>query len=280
MRSDGSAAVVHHELRTKKGAFVGLWHLSNLHSLFVVCLFILHFPCFVLHLQAQVGEYRSDLAVGVNGGYVLSNVGFTPTVPQRLHGGMTGGFSARYVCEKYFNTICSVYAEVNYASLGWKEKILDTKDQPVINAYTGLAEEYSRTVNYIQLPIFAHLAWGREHKGMQFFFQAGPQFGFYLNESTKSNFDFAQKNLKDRINKTYAQDSMSVQHHFDYGIAVGAGLEYSIPKLGHFLLEGRYYYGLGNIYGDSKRDYFSKSNFGNIVIKMTYLFDIYRTKKE
>ena len=56
-------------------------------------------------------------------------------------------------------------------------------------------------------------------------------------------------------------------------------MEYSIPKVGHFLLEGRYYYGLGNIYGDSKRDYFGSSNFGNIIIKAAYLFDITKTKK-
>ena len=70
---------------------------------------------------------------------------------------------------------------------------------------------------------------------------------------------------------------MSVENKIDYGIAVGLGLEYSNRHLGHFLLEGRYYYGLGNIYGDSKRDYFSKSNIGNIVIKLTYLFDIIKT---
>jgi len=35
---------------------------------------------------------------------------------------------------------------------------------------------------------------------------------------------------------------------------------------------------LGNIYGSSKRDYFARSNYGNIVIKFTYLFDIIRTK--
>ena len=278
MKSEESSAAIQNDYMVKKGASVGVWLSSNLHFTLVICLMILHSSFFILHSQAQVGEHRNDLAIGFNGGYVLSNVGFVPTVPQGLHGGITGGFSARYVCEKYFNTIFSVYAEVNYASLGWKEDILDKADQPVINAYTGLAEEYSRTANYIQVPIFAHLAWGREQKGMQFFFQAGPQFGFFLNESSKSNFDFSQMNLADRINKTYAQDTMSVAHHFDYGIAAGAGIECSIPKLGHFLLEGRYYYGLGNIYGDSKRDYFSKSNYGNIVIKLTYLFDITKTK--
>ena len=55
-------------------------------------------------------------------------------------------------------------------------------------------------------------------------------------------------------------------------------MEYSHPKLGHFLLEGRYYYGLGDMYNNSKADYFGRSNFGQIVIKATWLFDIVRTK--
>jgi len=228
---------------------------------------------------AQIGEHRNDFAIGVNGGYVLSNVGFTPKVTQNMQGGMTGGLSFRYVCEKYFRTVCSIYAEVNYVQAGWKENIVTMNDEPVINATTGLAEEYSRTLNYVQVPIFAHLAWGKERKGFQFFFQAGPQIGFLLSESTKTNFDFANRNMSDRANQVCVQDTMTVENKFDYGIAVGLGVEYSVPSVGHFLLEGRYYYGLGNIYGDTKKDYFSKSNIGNIVVKLTYLFDITRTKK-
>ena len=71
---------------------------------------------------------------------------------------------------------------------------------------------------------------------------------------------------------------MLVENKFDYGIAGGLGMEYSVPRVGHFMIEGRYYYGLGNIYGDSKKDYFGKSNFGNIIVKLTYLFDIIKTK--
>ena len=225
-------------------------------------------------MQAQMGDHRSIFSIGVNGGYAMSTIGFTPSVSQGKHGGMTGGLSMRYVCEKYFSTICSIYAEVNYAQLGWKENIKDVNNQPVINASTKEAENYKRTLNYIQVPIFAHLAWGKEQKGFQFFIQAGPQFGYLLSESTDSNFAFDQRNMDDRANKVYAQDSMSVENKFDYGIAAGAGIEFSAPKIGHFLLEGRYYYGLGNIYGDSKRDYFSKSNNGSIMIKLTYLRDI------
>ena len=77
-----------------------------------------------------------------------------------------------------------------------------------------------------------------------------------------------------RSNTIIAQESMDVENKFDYGIAAGAGIEYSSRHIGHLLLEARYYYGLGNIYGSSKRDYFSKSNFSNIDIKATWLVDL------
>ena len=71
---------------------------------------------------------------------------------------------------------------------------------------------------------------------------------------------------------------MPIENKFDYGIAAGLGLEYSKSRLGHFLLEARYYYGLGDIYGNSKRDFFGKSNFNNIVIKAAWMFDVTKTK--
>lgn len=239
--------------------------------------FVLLFSCATV-ASAQIGQHRNDFSIGVNGGYTLSNVGFTPKVTQSLLGGTTAGLSWRYVCEKYFSTICSIYGEVNYTQMGWKERILTTDNQPVINAVSGLPEQYSRTLNYLQVPVFAHLAWGKEHSGMQFFFQLGPQFGYLLSEKTITNFNFKDRNTADRSNVVCAQDTMAVENKFDYGIAAGAGVELSVRRVGHFLLEGRYYYGLGNIYGDSKRDYFSKSNNSSIVVKLTYLFDVVRTK--
>lgn len=233
-----------------------------------------------LAANAQIGEHRNDFSVGLNGGYVLSNISFTPEVPQGMHGGMTGGLSFRYVCEKYFKTICSVYAEINHSQLGWKEDIKTREDKPVINAETGKAENYSRTINYIQIPVMAHLAWGREEKGFNFFVNLGPQFGVYLDESTSMNFTLENRNVEERATSVIAQDTMKVEKRFDYGIALGLGAEYSIPRAGHILLEARYYYGLGNIYGDTKRDYFGSSNFGNIIFKLTYLFDITRTKRK
>ena len=258
-------------------------------------IFISHFSFFIPHSFAQVGEYRNDLAVGVNGGYVMSSIAFVPKVPQGQLGGLTGGFTARYTCEKYFKSVCALVAELNYSQIGWKERIWDLNDQPVVmHNDTSQTLRYSRKMTYVQIPVLARLGWGRERSGMQFFFQVGPQFGIYLSDKTNSNFDVhdpafnpapkdgyysqAYKYGSRRASHIVAQDSMAVENKFDYGIAVGMGLEYSNRHLGHFLVEGRYYYGLGNIYGSTKRDYFARSNFGNIVFKFTYLFDIVRTK--
>ena len=257
-----------------------------------VILFAFH--CSLFTANAQVGEYRTDFAVGVNGGYTLSNIAFVPKVPQGMLGGPTMGLTARLTSEKYFNSICAIVAELNYSQIGWKENILNFTDEPVHRHDDSSQNlEYSRKINYVQVPLFARLGWGRERKGMQFFFQIGPQFGLYVKDKVESNFDVHQTEFNpgtpdhpnpdyryktSRVSDVVAQDTMAIENKFDYGIAAGLGLEFSHPKAGHFLIEGRYYYGLGNIYGSTKRDYFARSNYGNIVIKFTYLFDIIRTK--
>ena len=248
---------------------------------YLILLLVVH--CSLLATRAQVGEYRNDLAVGVSAGYMLSSVGFVPEVPQKQLGGMTGGVTLRYTCEKYFKSVCAIVAEVNLVQTGWKKNIMDMDNQPVY--YVNDTEKanplsYERHMKYVQVPIMARLGWGRERKGLQGFIQLGPQIGFFLDESTTSNLQPGIGKQTERSSKIEAQDTMAVQKKFDYGIAVGGGIEFSHPKVGHFILEGRYYYGLGDIYKNSKSDFFGRSNFGQIVIKATYLFDIIRTKND
>jgi hypothetical protein len=248
---------------------------------YLILLLVVH--CSLLATRAQVGEYRNDLAVGVSAGYMLSSVGFVPEVPQKQLGGMTGGVTLRYTCEKYFKSVCAIVAEVNLVQTGWKENIMDMDNQPVY--YVNDTEKanplsYERHMKYVQVPIMARLGWGRERNGLQGFIQLGPQIGFFLDESTTSNLQPGIGTQTERSSKIVAQDTMAVQKKFDYGIAVGGGIEFSHPKVGHFILEGRYYYGLGDIYKNSKSDFFGRSNFGQIVIKATYLFDIIRTKND
>lgn len=220
---------------------------------------------------AQVGELRNDWFVGVNGGLNMSNVGFTPTIPQAYLMTPSMGLTFRYTCEKYFSALCSFQAELNFGQLGWKENILDANDQK-----TG--EEYSRTISYIQVPLIARLAWGKENRGLQFFLNLGPQVGFALFENEKANFSFPV-DASDRVNGVTEEYGKKLENSFDYGIIGGIGAELG-TGIGRFGIEGRYYYGLGNIYKNSKRDYFSKSNNSAIEIRVSYLTDFHNVFKK
>ena len=76
--------------------------------------------------------------------------------------------------------------------------------------------------------------------------------------------------IPDRVNNRYEQYSMAIERRFDYGITGGLGVELA-TKAGHFLVEGRYYFGLRDIFGNSKRDTFARSANGTISAKITYI---------
>lgn len=213
-----------------------------------------------LPAHAQVGEQRHNFAVGVNGGINLNSVSFSPTVKQKNLMGIDGGVTARYISEKYFSMICGAQVEINFSQRGWDEFY---QDYPTLS--------YTRTMNYVEIPFLAHLAFGKD-RGLQFFIHAGPQIGFLISDSEKIDGDW-EKTLADGANIVTEQHGKSIDNKFDYGIAGGAGIELR-TKAGNFLVEGRYYYGLSDFYNSTKKDYFSRSAHGVITAKITYLFDL------
>lgn len=217
---------------------------------------------------AQVGEPRSDLAIGVSGGVAMNTIDFDPSIKQQLHVAPTFGVTLRYSCEKYFNTYCALQAEVNYTRLGWTEEIQNSLGQP-------LPDTYSRDIDYIQVPLLARLSWGKEHGGLMFYFLAGPQVGFYLGEHARQSatWTLTTEGIPDRPNSLVNQYAMKVEKKFDYGITGGIGLEWN-THVGHFMLEGRYCFGLADIYGNAKKDVFGRSAHSTIFAKLTYLTDI------
>lgn len=219
-------------------------------------------------VSAQIGEPRKVLSIGANAGLALNSVDFDPTIKQNMHIGPSLGVSLKYVSEKYFTTYCALYAELNYTLLGWKEDIRS-------NTGESLDDTYSRNVSYLQLPVFARLSWGKEERGVQFFFQAGPQIGFCVGSSSKrgSVWTTDEQGVPSRPNNVVAQYDLDIERKFDYGIAGGLGLEYNSP-VGHFILEGRYYYGLADMFGNSKKDPFARSANGTIHVKLAYLMDL------
>lgn len=104
---------------------------------------------------------------------------------------------------------------------------------------------------------------------------AGPQFGFLIGD--KANYGGDTWDTSKRPQGVVYQYTHDPDRWFDYGIAAGLGMEIS-SSIGHFILEGRYYYGLGDAYDNSKKGYFSRSANQTIQIKLTYLFDLIKTK--
>jgi len=217
-----------------------------------------------INCKAQVGDHRRDFSVGFSGGYTLNRMSFSPSIKQAMKGGTMFGFTTRYICEKYFNSICGVQVELNYQDLGWKEVIED-----------GTNNQYTRNLRFLELPLLMQMGWGKERRGLKFLLEAGPYFQYNISSS--------EKKVGDPWIEDYRPNSVTYQYHNDidnkitYGIQAGLGVEFS-SVVGHFILGGRYCYGLGDLYDNSKKGYFGRSANATIEVKLTYLFDILKTK--
>ena len=211
-------------------------------------------------VNAQLQDQRRNFAVGINGGVNLSTVSFQPSIKQGKLVGPEFGVTARYISEKYFKMICGIQIEANFSQRGWKEVIED-----------GSGDAYHRTMNYVEVPLLAHLAFGKDQgHGVRFVLNLGPQIGFLISEKEHKSDPWHPEN---RPQGTMEQYGKYADRKFDYGIIGGGGLEFR-TGIGNFILEARYYYGLSDFYNNSKKDYFGRSGHSYIGGRLTYLFDI------
>lgn len=203
-------------------------------------------------------HYRSNVSVGVKGGVDFSRIFFNPLAEQKMPIGATAGVMFRYIEENHFGLI----AEVNFLQRGWAENF---EEAPY---------NYRRTLNYINIPVLAHIYFGSRGR---FFFNAGPEIGFFLGESTSANFnpaDMATLPGFPNVNRMNTQMTLSVQNKFDYGISAGLGGEFSVNRRNAICLEARVYYGLGNIFKAGRQDPFKASNSLTVMATVGYWFRI------
>ena len=204
-------------------------------------LFIMIFGALALAVNAQT-LYKSHIHVGGKAGATLSSMSFSPSVEQAMTPGFTMGVSFRYAEERHVGLL----AEFNIAQRGWKESFED-----------GEPFEYTRTLTYLQIPLMTHIFFGSQRfKG---FINLGPEVSYMIGNSISSNFDYANiPNVPDFPSqyRMTEQMSMDIKNKFDYGITAGLGMEYKLNRKHSITLEGRYYFGLGNIFASSKKDVF------------------------
>jgi hypothetical protein len=152
-------------------------------------------------------------------------------------------------------------AELNIAQHGWKENF---EEYPF---------DYQRQLTYIELPVMTHIFFGgRNFKG---FINLGPQVGYMLSSKITANFDYNNPQSVEGFptsNRYTDQMALDIKNRFDYGITAGLGCEMIINRRHSVSIEARYYYGLGSIYGSSKKDAFSASRNNTILITLGYQF--------
>ncbi|MBD5292217.1 MAG: PorT family protein [Bacteroides sp.] len=200
-------------------------------------------------------HYDANMAVGVRAGADISRNFFNPSVKQLMKPGGLAGVTFRYVEENHFGLI----AELNFIQRGWQENF---EESPYV---------YKRTINYLQLPVLAHIYFGGRGR---FFINAGPLVGLRLGDSVDCNFDTsATSDLPDfpKWHNIYQYDEPITQK-VDYGICGGLGGEFNITKRNSLSLEARFYYGLGNLFGSSRKDRFNASNSMAVEFALGYWF--------
>lgn len=216
----------------------------------------------VTTLFAQKESARNELYLGAGGGVVFSNIDFMPTVEQTEHMGILGGISLKYISEKHLGLI----AELNYVQKGWTE------------AFEPDSEfSYQRTLSYLEMPFLTHIYFGNKTR---FIINAGPKISYLLGEQHQMSSaladDLALRREADPEAPIGVQyGSIDAMKRVDYGLIGGLGLELK-TAMGDLNLEGRYYFGLADLFTSrrSENAYFSRSAHRIIEGKLTWYFKI------
>ena len=203
-------------------------------------------------LVAQPRLRHPELYIGAHAGVMASSITFKPTVkgidllqsPLSINGGLV----VRYAAHK----VCALQLELNYMQRGWREMLPATATSPAV--------DYRRQLDYIQLPLLMHLAFGNKFRG---FLNLGPQIGYCFRDT-----EYGTKN------PLYTHHYLPIQQPFDWGLAGGLGMYYRSNKIGTFQLEARFNYSLGSIFNNRITDYFTSANPMNLSINFAYLWEI------
>ncbi|MFV0417451.1 MAG: porin family protein [Dysgonomonas sp.] len=213
--------------------------------------------------SAQKKQFKPEWNVGIGFGPTFSSMSFETSKSVRNLNTKNkqqflGGIAVRYLSEKNLGLI----AELNYSQQGWAQDFRDTPQY-----------EHSHQLNYFELPILTHIYFGDK---VRFIVNLGPKLSFLLSDSEKIN----QKLIDYLASGGFPQGSPSYQYYhmaerkIDYGLMGGIGLEFQ-SGIGNFALEGRYTFGLGDIYNNSKADYFTRSANRVLSVKLTYYVKLF-----
>lgn len=214
--------------------------------------------CFITSVSVSDAQKRiaREVHLGVVGGATLSNYRMNPNVTQSFSQGFTFGIAARYIEENHFG----LAAELLFNQRG-------LKDQFDVDLYPNLS--FERKINYLELPILADIYFNLGSRNV-ISLDLGPKLGFYLSDSSTSKLEGDEwKKAQSSVYHAYKHHTEPITKKFDYGIQINAGYEFKFSKQMSLQLQGRYYFGLENMFSDKKSDAFDNSANQQIQITAT-----------
>lgn len=197
-----------------------------------------------------------EFQFGTIGGANMSSYTLNPSVTQDKSLGYTVGLGVRYIEEKYFGLQC----ELLLTRRGMKDRY-------------DLYPQYSfeRQLTYIELPVMAHVYFDIK-KRSEVALDLGLKLGYYLADNSTSNLDGGFDVIAQSATHGYAHHSIPVDQKLDYGIQAGLGYEFKLNRRLSLQLQGRYYFGLGDIFPNTKADTYETSSNQSIQIVMALWF--------
>ncbi len=205
---------------------------------------------FSVALANSQNTFTPETSFGVKLGGSISKVSFDPLIEQEYKSGILGGLVFRHISQKSLG----IQIELNYLEAGWSENL----EPP---------NEYSRRLNYIQLPFMSHFNIGGGKTRL--FFNLGPYVSYLLSDSEKVNL-ISEEEIKEHYGK-------DLNAQLEYGICGGMGFSRYF-SFGIFQIEGRVNQSLINIFKSNSEPFDGSLNqIGEISV--SYLFDFRDEKK-
>lgn len=197
--------------------------------------------CTSIHAQPRLKA--PEYWVGVRGGVTAGTVLFQPAVSNMtpITNACVLGGQAGVAFRFAGHKYCHFQMELNYIHRGWAT----TSDSQ---------GRVARNLHYVELPILMNLNFGSQV--CRWIFNLGPQIGYCIKDESKS-----------------------IDHPFDWGIAVGTGFYVRTKKAGVYEFEVRFDYSFGGVYGTNVTDSYSMASPMDLSIHLGYYWPIVRKPK-
>ena len=210
---------------------------------------------FVLCLASPLAKTQSvfipETNFGIKLGGNLSMVSFDPRVEQDLNFGFVGGLVFKHISQKSLG----IQVELNYLQAGWSENLESTNN-------------YSRRLNYIQVPAMTHINFGK--RKTRFFINLGSYFSYLVSDIETIDLIAGEE---EQI--YYGTD---IENQVDFGLCFGLGLSRN-TSIGLFQIESRINYGLSSFFDYTADTPFDKSSNQIAELTLSYLMDYKRSGK-